>query len=242
MKHTKYTMGMRGMGIWMVMIITALAAGCAGKSADNRSNMAMPPDTAIAPAIDSYEPGGAEEGSLWTDAKGSMFEDTKANYVGDTVIVDIVENASSRMDVNTEASRNTRMRVGVPTLNAFGYATRLGGGDNANLISTDFSNDFEGEGQSDRSGQVTASIAARVVEVLPNGNLSIFGRRAMKIDNETQYIIVSGIVRPQDIAASNRVQSTFLADSRIEYYGRGALADKQKPGWGNRLIDNIWPF
>ncbi|HKK99857.1 MAG TPA: flagellar basal body L-ring protein FlgH [Desulfotignum sp.] len=226
----------------MVMVITALAAGCAGKSPGNTTALAVPPDTAIAPAIDSFVPGGAEEGSLWTDAKKSLFEDTKANYVGDTVIVDIVENASSRMDVNTETSRNTRMRVGVPTLNAFGYATNLGGGDNANLVSTDFSNDFEGEAESDRSGQVTASIAARVVEVLPNGNLSIFGRRAMKIDNETQYIIVSGIVRPQDIAATNRVQSTFLADSRIEYYGKGALADKQKPGWGNRLIDNLWPF
>ena len=229
-------------GMVLVVIVLVTMAGCAGKSADNTADMAIPPDTAIPPAMDSYEPAGAQEGSLFTDAKGSMFEETKASHVGDTVIVDIVENASSRMDVNTEASRNTRLRVGVPTLNAFGYATRLGGGNDANLIGTDFSNDFEGEAESDRSGQVTASIAARVIEVLPNGNLSIFGRRAMKIDNETQYILVSGIVRPQDIAASNRVQSTFLADSRIEYYGRGALADKQKPGWGNRLIDNLWPF
>jgi flagellar L-ring protein FlgH len=227
----------------LAVLVTGIAlAGCAGKSADSAADMAIPAGTSTAPAVADYTPNNAEEGSLWTDAKGSMFEDTKANYVGDTVIVDIVENASSRMDVNTESNRNTRMRVGVPTLNAFGYATRLGGGDDANLISTDFSNSFAGEAESDRSGQVTASIAARVIEVLPNGNLSIFGRRAMKIDNETQYIIVSGIVRPQDIAASNRVQSTFLADSRIEYYGTGALADKQKPGWGNRLIDNIWPF
>jgi len=229
-------------GMVLVIAVLVTMAGCAGKSPDNTADMAIPPDTAIPPAIDSYDLAGAQEGSLFTDAKGSMFEETKASHVGDTVIVDIVENASSRMDVNTEASRNTSLRVGVPTLNAFGYATRLGGGDDANLIGTDFSNDFEGEAESDRSGQVTASIAARVIEVLPNGNLSIFGRRAMKIDNETQFIIVSGIVRPQDIAASNRVQSTFLADSRIEYYGRGALADKQKPGWGNRLIDNIWPF
>ena len=230
---------------WMVPVLLVLGialAGCAGKSSDSAAGLVIPEGTSTAPAVADYTPNNAEEGSLWTDAKGSMFEDTKANYVGDTVIVDIVENATSRMDVNTEASRNTRLRVGVPTLNAFGYKTNLGGGGDANLIGSDFSNSFEGEAESDRSGQVTASIAARVIEVLPNGNLSIFGRRAMKIDNETQYIIVSGIVRPQDVSASNRVQSTFLADSRIEYYGRGALADKQKPGWGNRLIDNIWPF
>ncbi|MCA1795468.1 MAG: flagellar basal body L-ring protein FlgH [Desulfobacteraceae bacterium] len=184
---------------WMVpalLVLGIVLAGCAGKSADSTADMAIPAGTSTAPAVADYTPNNAEEGSLWTDAKGSMFEDTKANYVGDTVIVDIVENASSRMDVNTETSRNTRMRVGVPTLNAFGYKTNLGGGDGANLIGTDFSNDFQGEAESDRSGQVT----------------------------------------------SNRVQSTFLADSRIEYYGKGALADKQQPGWGNRLIDNLWPF
>jgi flagellar L-ring protein precursor FlgH len=89
---------------------------------------------------------------------------------------------------------------------------------------------------------VTASIAARVTEVLPNGNLSLFGRRAMKVDNEVQYITVAGIIRPQDVSSSNRVKSTSLADSRIEYYGKGALADKQKPGWGTRIIDNLWPW
>ena len=53
---------------------------------------------------------------------------------------------------------------------------------------------------------------------------------------------VSGIIRPKDISATNRVQSTYLADSRIEYYGKGNLADKNIPGWGTRLIENIWPW
>jgi flagellar L-ring protein precursor FlgH len=120
--------------------------------------------------------------------------------------------------------------------------THLGGTIGDNLIDTDFQNATKGEATSDRSGQVTASIAARVTEVMPNGNLSIFGRRAMKVDNEVQYIMVSGIIRPDDIDSDNRVESTSLADSRIEYYGKGALADKQKPGWGTRIIDNIWPW
>lgn len=147
------------------------------------------------------------------------------------------------MDVNTEASRKTGMDIGVPKINILGATTDFGAalGD-TKLIGTDFSNSFEGEATSDRSGQVTASIAARVTEVLPNGNLSLFGRRAMKVNNEVQYITVSGIIRPQDVSASNRVKSTYLADSRIEYYGKGALADKQKPGWGTRIIDNIWPW
>lgn len=161
--------------------------------------------------------------------------------MGDTVIVDIVENASSSMDVNTDTSRDSAMTIGAPNLGILGRKT-LFGTDTETLIGTSFSNSVKGAGESDRSGQVTASIAARVVEVLPNGNLSLFGRRAMKVDNEVQYIVVTGVVRPQDISSSNRVDSTYLADSRIEYYGKGALSDKQKPGWGTRIIDNIWPW
>ena len=220
-----------------------LATGCGQKDPKPASALPVPPDTSINPALDSqYRLNRPSEGSLWNQSKASAFEDTKANYVGDTVIVDIVENTSSKMDVNTEASRKSNMKVGVPTLNFLGATTNLGGTAGGTLLGTDFNNSFEGEAKSDRSGQITASIAARVIEVLPNGNLSVYGRRAMKVNNEVQYIVVSGIVRPKDISATNRVQSTYLADSRIEYSGRGALADKQKPGWGTRLIDNIWPW
>ncbi|MCP4718400.1 MAG: flagellar basal body L-ring protein FlgH [Desulfobacteraceae bacterium] len=220
-----------------------LAMGCATGGNQDRSALALPPGGSIEPALQpDYTAGRGAEGSLWTNNKGSMFEDIKANYVGDTVIVDIIENSTSKMDVNTESARKSGMTVGVPTVNILGYETNLGGAGATNLLSTDFSNNFSGEAESDRSGQVTASIAARVTEVLPNGNLSLFGRRAMKVDNEVQYIVVSGIIRPQDISPTNRVQSTYLADSRIEYYGKGALADKQKPGWGTRLIDNVWPW
>ena len=89
---------------------------------------------------------------------------------------------------------------------------------------------------------MTASVSARITGILPNGNLAIYGKKAVQVNSEVQYIVVSGIVRPMDITSNNRVQSTYLADSRIEYYGRGALADKQRPGWGTRLFDNLWPF
>ncbi len=228
----------------VLLLLTLVTPGCATRGNPDLSVVGMPEGTSIEPALQpDYNIRPAAEGSLWNSKKGSMFEDTKANYVGDTVIVDIVENSRSKMDVNTETSRKTAMDIGVPTINLLGFETNFGAAEGAkSLIGTDFSNRFAGEGASDRSGQVTASIAARVTEVLPNGNLTVFGRRAMKVDNEVQYIMVSGIVRPQDISATNRVQSTFLADSRIEYYGKGALADKQKPGWGTRLIDNIWPW
>jgi len=236
---------------WVNMLIFSglfafcfMQTGCVLNTPKNTAGLAVPPGLPAEPTLQpQFTPPRAAEGSLWVNKSGSMFEDSTATRIGDTVIVDIVENTSSKLDVNTEGSRKTGMDIGIPTVNTFGdksIFSSLGG--ETSLIKTDFSNTFAGEADTDRSGQVTASIAARVTEVLPNGNLSVFGRRAMKVNNEVQYITVSGVVRPQDISASNRVQSTYLADSRIEYYGKGALADKQKPGWGVRLIDNLWPF
>jgi flagellar L-ring protein precursor FlgH len=227
---------------FLLILMAATFTGCISGGGEPALS-AIPQDAMPEPAMQpNYTMAKPSEGSLWTAQNRFLLDDTKAAYIGDTVIVDIVENSSSEMEVNSEGTRTTSMSVGVPTLNAFGKVTHLGGTIGDNLIDTDFQNATKGEATSDRSGQVTASIAARVTEVMPNGNLSIFGRRAMKVDNEVQYIMVSGIIRPDDIDSDNRVESTSLADSRIEYYGKGALADKQKPGWGTRIIDNIWPW
>lgn len=227
----------------MVLFFGVGFTGCITTPQKNASGLVMPEGVSTQPSLQpEFSSARPSEGSLWVNKGGSFFEDSKATRVGDTVIVDIIENSSSKIDVNTESSRKTGMNIGVPTVNMFGNKTSFGGLGDTSLVGTDFSNTFAGEATSDRSGQVTASIAARITEVLPNGNLSLFGRRAMKVNNEVQYITVSGIIRPQDVSSSNRVKSTYLADSRIEYYGKGALADKQKPGWGTRIIDNLWPF
>ena len=225
-----------------LLVFCALFSGCLG-SGTNDTGLVLPEGGSAEPVLSpEFSSPRASEGSLWVNKNASLFEDSKAAHTGDTVIVDIIENSTSSMDVNTESSRNTEMKIGMPTLNGLTGKIINPPADLTQLAGTDFSSSFEGEGKSDRSGQVTASIAARVTEVLPNGNLSLFGRRAMKVNNEVQYITVSGIVRPQDISSANRVKSTYLADSNIEYYGKGALADKQKPGWGTRIIENIWPW
>ncbi len=234
--HNPYSYG-------ILLLSLVLLTGCIPGKKVSSNMLALPPGAAPEPMVPAnFPPPKAQEGSLWAGKKASIFEDTKANYVGDTLIVDIMENSRSKMDVNTEASRSSQIGVGVPTFNLMGLKTHLGGGKDPNLIKADFSSKFGGEGKNDRSGQITASVAARVVEVLPNGNLNIFGHRSLKVDNEIQHILVSGVVRPQDISAANRVQSTYLADAKIEYYGNGALSDKQKPGWGSRLIDKVIPW
>ena len=81
-----------------------------------------------------------------------------------------------------------------------------------------------------------------VREVFPNGNLYIEGKKEIIINNERQYIILSGVIRPEDIQTDNSITSDLIADARIEYSGRGVLADKQRPGWAGRILDYVWPF
>jgi flagellar L-ring protein precursor FlgH len=110
------------------------------------------------------------------------------------------------------------------------------------LLSASLTTAFDGKGSSDRDGHVKAYITAVVQKVLFNGNLYISGKREIRVNNETQYITLSGVVRPKDITSSNEVSSTYVADARITYSGVGPVADKQRPGWLGRILDHVWPF
>jgi len=103
-------------------------------------------------------------------------------------------------------------------------------------------NDFTGTGQTTRQGALSATITARVTEVMPNGNLAIEGKREIYVNNEKKEILLQGIVRPKDIASNNTISSTQIADAKVIYTGIGVVAEKQRPGWGARLFDFIWPF
>ena len=238
--------------ISVACIMLVGAGGCVGTAKKGVSAAEIEKKTQQMPRPQAYVLSKPAEGSLWRDNGAStLFMDVRARRLGDTITVDIVENTSSKMDANTKASRGSSIDAGIS--HAAGYMRALeeanrrlnrdtDGELNSTLFKAQMENAFDGKGSSDRSGQVTASIGAVVTEVLPNGNLVIFGKRGMRVNNETQFITVTGIVRPVDIDRDNRIKSTYIADARIEYVGQGVLADKQRPGWGTRLLDHIWPF
>ena len=103
-------------------------------------------------------------------------------------------------------------------------------------------NSFDGSGSTDRVETMTAFMTARVMNVTTNGNLYIEGRRQIRVNNETQFIILSGLIRPTDISPNNTVLSSYIADAKIEYLGSGSVSDKQRPGWLGRIVDVVWPF
>ncbi|PIE70196.1 MAG: flagellin biosynthesis protein FlgH [Deltaproteobacteria bacterium] len=248
-----------GMGILTVIVLSGCMGsgrqqtGMTGKAAaiEEPQRPGLPELPPMTPLFPQSKP---EEGSLWSDQAANLYDDTMARKVGDTVIVDIVENATSSLDANTKVERSSGIGADMPNL--LGYmraieAQRPNINRNAGsplskrdgkLLSAKTTNNFEGKGTSDRQGQISASVGARVVAVLPNGNLSIYGRRELQVNREKQLIEVSGILRPQDISATNRIQSVYLADAKIVYSGNGPIADKQQPGWLARIVDTVWPF
>ena len=83
-------------------------------------------------------------------------------------------------------------------------------------------------------------LTARVAEVLPNGNLLVQGVREIEINGDRQMLVLTGVVRPADINASNVIPSTAVGQMRIRYFGRGLMKDNLKPGWIVRVLNKIF--
>ncbi len=224
-----------------------LMIGCA--SLPKNASKTTGPTMARQPKFEMYKPPKPDGGSLWSEASGgNLFNDIKARRIGDVITVRIVEDPQAKLDANTKTSRSSS--IDAAKLKFLGYMKALAqknpnlaqnpGTDD--LISASFGSKFDGQGSSDRDGHVQAYISAVVEKVLYNGNLYIRGNREIRVNNETQYITLSGIVRPEDISSSNEVASTYIADANITYSGTGPLADKQQPGWLGRILDHVWPF
>ena len=87
---------------------------------------------------------------------------------------------------------------------------------------------------------LTATMTARVAEVLPNGDLVLESVRELDLNGERQIVVLTGIVRAQDVRRNNTVLSTQVAQLRIQYYGRGLMKDNLKPGWLVRVLNKIF--
>jgi len=189
-------------------------------------------------------PADYSSGSIWQAASAGVTEDFKARRKGDIITIVISETASASKEAKTDTSRSTSVNAGIPNfmgLEKVGiFKNNIG--DLAKLINANVDSKFAGAGSTSRQEDLKATITAKVIEALPNNNLLIEGRRNIKVNNEDQEIILEGTVRSRDIAADNTVNSIFVADAKISYFGRGIISDRQSPGWLMNIVDKVWPF
>ncbi len=169
--------------------------------------------------------------SLWPkNKKDSLFSDNRARKIGDIVTILITESSSTSQNVSRKISKKNALQGGAGT-GAFDFIPVWG-------LNT--STSLKGGGSVTSRDVITAKITAKIVGILPNGNLKIEGIRRVVINNDSLEIIITGVIRPQDIRSDNTILSTYISDAQISYRGTGSLTNAQKEGILSQILN--WLF
>jgi flagellar L-ring protein precursor FlgH len=182
--------------------------------------------------------------SLWTspaNQERSMFADRKAARVGDILTVVISESVAQSSSQSKSSSKSSSVDASVTS---FLFPSSGLGKHKGELPSTGFTgkNEFAGKGAISNTQSLSGQAAVLVTDVLPNGNLVIEGARVITFSGETQYVVLHGLVRPDDVTSTNTVASANIADVRVEFISEGELTDAQKRGWLTKLVDKLRPY
>jgi flagellar L-ring protein precursor FlgH len=203
-------------------------------------------DRSVAMPMPRPDPMAFQPNSLWAAGSRSFFKDQRAGKVGDilTVLISMDEKA----ELSNQTARSRKANETADLTNVLGLEQGLagqllpGGFDPANAIGVGSDSSTQGSGSVNRKEKIDLTVAAVVTDVLPNGNLVIQGRQEVRVNFEVRDLTVSGIVRPEDISATNEVKHTQIAEARISYGGRGQLTDVQQPRYGQQMVDILFPF
>ncbi len=187
----------------------------------------------------------AAPNSLWRTGARSFFNDQRASKIGDILTVKIeiadsaqLKNTSARSRTSsTDTSLNAALGLEDIITKALPGTPSLSPG--VDFGSTSASN---GTGSVNRQETVNLVVAAVITDILPNGNMVIGGSQEVRINNELRELLVSGVIRPEDVAADNTIEHTKIAEARISYGGRGDISAVQRDKYGKLIYDQITPF
>ncbi len=218
--------------------IRSIALGCAVVVAVSGCVIQLggPDYTPPAPVLPPAEP--ASAGAIYQESLDvRLFEDLRAHRVGDILTVRLAENTNASKQSSTAASKSGGVDIANPTLFGRNFTRN---GDEFLSADLETSSEFEGSGTSTQSNRLSGDITVTVVERLANGNLVIRGEKWVTLNQGDEFIRLSGIIRPADIAPDNSVSSGRVADARITYSSKGVLAAANKMGLLQRFAQSIW--
>lgn len=218
----------------LVVMVIALLTGCNATSQDVAANDPFYAPLVSVPTKEKI----ATNGSLFSAAMAnSLYSDVKARRVGDIITVTLSENTNATKSAGNSSSKDSSVDV-QPIIGLGGNPILIG--KETIQLGIDGSNEFTGDAQASQSNSLQGSISVTVVEVLPNQNLIIRGEKWLTLNNGDEYIRLTGVIRPADIAPTNDIESTKIANARIQYSGTGSFARAQEKGWLSTFFSSTW--
>jgi flagellar L-ring protein precursor FlgH len=191
------------------------------------------------------QPTGARADSIWPTGGASsehgMAADRKAGRPGDILTIVVNESAQAQSSQSKKSSRDSSVADAVQQ---FLYANSKALTHNGGLPGLQLSGkaSYSGGGDVSNTQSVSSRAAVLVTDVLPNGNLVVEGARTVTFSGETQYVVLHGFVRTDDIAPDNTIISSSIADARLEFLSEGDLTSASKKGWISKLYERLRPF
>ncbi|WP_113912201.1 flagellar basal body L-ring protein FlgH [Roseovarius dicentrarchi] len=187
----------------------------------------------------------ADQASLWNAGRRSLLGDRRAMKRGDILTVVIEIDDQAEISNSTSRSRSGTESLGIPQL--FGLPQRADeklpeGATMADAVAINSASKSGGDGSVKRREELTLRVAATIMQVLPNGVLSIQGSQEVRVNYELRELLVTGYVRPEDISRQNEITYDKIASARISYGGRGQITDMQQPRIGQQVLDAVLPF
>lgn len=201
-----------------------------------RVQVPMPP-TPVEPV-----PLRAERASLWSADEGGYFADRRAQEVGDilTILIDIDDEAE--LSNRSDRRRSGDASLGTPTFLGADRILDAFANEDGTLVDVEAGASANGSGSIGRRESINLTIAATVIQALPNGNLVVAGRQEVMVNAELRELRIAGIIRPSDILSGNRIPYERIAEARITYGGRGQLSRQVRGSYGDHALDVVLPF
>ena len=170
--------------------------------------------------------------SFYAEPK-SLFGSVRARSVGDLVTILLNETITVNDSLNYSADRSSntvdnftnfinKVLPGTPLSNKF---NNFGG---ENTVQSTTSNQ--------RSMGVTDSVTVQVVQLLPNGNLMVQGKKTIVNGTERVDFLVSGVVDPRWIDQKGQVNSKNVANLQFALAGKGSVTRAGNEGFINRAV------
>ncbi len=243
---------------WVAIVLTAAAIGGCGSTLNRlaevgdgpkltkiKNPVARPDYRPVSMPMPAPQIVEDNPNSLWRAGARAFFKDTRAKEVGDILTVKLDLDDSATLANSTERERDDKEDTDVTNLLGLEaeFSKKLPQGITPTAVmSFGQKHKTKGDGDIARSEDIELTFAAVITQVLPNGALVIMGRQEIRVNKELRELLVTGIIRAEDIDSDNTISHDKIAEMRVAYGGRGTLSELQQPRWGTQLWDILFPF